>query len=121
MSDEISIETDPGWTEDVTFNVNTCNSDVQKYIDSRKDDRPSDNRSISSQIERCQSEDGNCKIQKQQNENKYVELLQENMSDVGNRLNGQALQGTEQEEQNNIEISGTCTDVLQLVPCKIEL
>ena len=53
MSDEASIETDPGWMEDVTFNVDTCNSDIQEYIDSRKDKPPSDNRSIRSWIERC--------------------------------------------------------------------
>lgn len=28
MSDEASIETDPGWMEDVTFNIDTCNSDI---------------------------------------------------------------------------------------------
>ena len=52
MSDEASIETDPGWMEDVTFNVDTCNSDIQKHMDSRKDEPPSDNRFISLWIER---------------------------------------------------------------------
>ena len=28
MSDEASTETDPGWMEDVTFNIDTCNSDI---------------------------------------------------------------------------------------------
>ena len=35
MSDEASIETNPGSMEDVTFNVYTCNSDIEEYIDSR--------------------------------------------------------------------------------------
>ena len=48
MADEASIETNPGWIEDVTFHVDTCNSDIQEYIDSRKDEPPSDNRSIRS-------------------------------------------------------------------------
>ena len=48
MSDGVSIETDPGWMEDVTFNVDTCNSDIQEYIDSRKDELPPDNISIRS-------------------------------------------------------------------------
>ena len=56
MPDETSIGTDPAWMEDVTFNVDTCNSNIQEYIDFRKDKPPSDNRSIRSWIERCQSE-----------------------------------------------------------------
>ena len=96
----MSDETDPGWMKDVTFNVDTCNSDVQVYIDSRKDDLLSDNRSIRSWIERCQSENGKGDIEKQRNENKYVEHVQENLSDLVNRLNGLTLQGTEQEEKD---------------------
>ena len=98
MSDEASIETDLGWMEDVTFNVDTCNSDIQKCIDSRKDKPPSDNRSVRSWIERCQSEDGKSDIENQRNENKYMEHIPENLSDLANRLNGLTLQGTEQEE-----------------------
>ena len=100
MSDEVSIETDPGWMEDVTFNVDTCHSDIQEYIDSRKDESPSDNRSIRSWIERCQSEDGKSDIDRQQNGNKYVEHVQENQSDLANRLNALTLQGTEYEKGN---------------------
>ena len=29
MSTEASIKTNPGWMEDVTFNVDACNSDIQ--------------------------------------------------------------------------------------------
>ena len=65
MSDEASIETDPGWMEDVRFNVDTCISDIEEYIDSRKDEPPSDNRSIRSWNERCQSEDGKSDIENQ--------------------------------------------------------
>ena len=100
MSDEVRVETDPGWMKDVTFNVDTCNSDIQEYIDSRKDESPSNNRSIRSWIERCQNEDGKSDIEKQQNENKFVEHVQENLSDLANRLNGLTLQGNEQEEGN---------------------
>ena len=73
MSDEAKIETDPGWMEDVTLNVDTCNSDIQECIDSRKDEPPSGNRSIRSWIERCQSEDGKSDTENQRNENKYME------------------------------------------------
>ena len=100
MSDETSIEIAPRWMKDVTFNVGTCNSDMQEYIDSKKDEPPSDNRSIRSWIERCQSGDGKTDIEKQRNENKYVEHVQENLSNLANRLNGVTLQGTEQEEGN---------------------
>ena len=48
MSDETSIEIAPRWMKDVTFNVGTCNSDMQEYIDSKKDKPPSDNRYIRS-------------------------------------------------------------------------
>ena len=50
ISDETSMEINPGWMKDVTFNVVTCNSDIQEYIDSRKDEPPSDNRSIRPRI-----------------------------------------------------------------------
>ena len=40
MYDETSIETDPQLMEDLTFNVDTWNSDIQKYIDSTKDKHP---------------------------------------------------------------------------------
>ena len=100
MSDETSIEIDPGWMEDVTFNVDTCNSDIQEYIDSRKNEPPSDNRSIRSWIEHCQSEDGKIDIENQQNENKYMEHVPENLSNLANRLNGLTIQGTEQEVEN---------------------
>ena len=100
MSDEVSIKTDPDWMEDVTFNVDTCNSDIQEYIDSRKDEPPSDNGSIRSWIERCQSQDGKNDIEKQQNEKKYVEQVQENLSDLANSLNGLTLKVNEQEEGN---------------------
>ena len=42
MSDENNIEIDPGWMEDVTFNVDTCNSDIQEYTHPRKDEPPPD-------------------------------------------------------------------------------
>ena len=48
MSYGVSIETDSGWMEDVTFNFDTFHSDIQEYIDSRKDEQPSDNISIRS-------------------------------------------------------------------------
>ena len=80
MSDEASIETDPGWMEDVTFNVDTCNSDIQKHMDSRKDEPPSDNRFISLWIERFQNEDDKSDIENQRNENKFMEHVPENLS-----------------------------------------
>ena len=40
MSDEVTIEKDPGWMEDLTFNVDTNHSDIPEYIDSRKDEPP---------------------------------------------------------------------------------
>lgn len=49
-------------------------------------------------IEPCQSEDGKSGIEKQQNENRYVEHVEENLSDLANRLNRLALQGTQQEK-----------------------
>ena len=74
---------------------------IQEYIDSRKDEPPSDNRSIRSWIELCQSEDGKSDIENQRNANKYMEHVPENLSDLANRLNGLvALQGTKQEEGN---------------------
>ena len=86
--------------EDVTFNVDTCNSGIQEYVDSRRDEPPSDNRSTRSWIEHSQSEDSKSDIEKQRNENKYVEHAKGNLSDLANRLNGLTLQGTEQEEGN---------------------
>ena len=55
---------------DVTLNADTCNSNIQENVDYRKDEPPSDNRSIRSWIERCQSEDGKSDTEKQQNEKK---------------------------------------------------
>ena len=81
--------------EDVTLNVDTSNSDIQEYIDSKTDKPHSDNKSIRSWIERCQNEDGKSDIEKQRNENKYVQHVQENLSDLANRLNKLILQGTE--------------------------
>ena len=49
--------------EDVTVNVDTSNSDIQEYIDSRTDKPPPDNKSIRSWIERCQSKDGKSDIE----------------------------------------------------------
>ena len=86
--------------EDVTLNVDNCNRDAQEYIDSRENKPPSDNRPIRSWIERCQSKDVKSNIEKQRNENKYVEHAQENLFDLANRLNALTLQGTEQEERN---------------------
>ena len=118
MSDEASIETNPGSMEDVTFNIDTCNSDIQKYIDSRKDEPPSDNRSIRSRIERCQGEDGKSDIENQRNKNEYMEHVPENLSNLAIRLNGLILQGTKQGEKNvhrgnnccpELRVSGACT------------
>ena len=112
MSDKASIEVDPEWIEDVTFNLDTCNSDIQEYIDSRKDEPPSDNRSIRSWIKRCQSEDGKSDIENQRNENKYMEHVHENLSNLANRLNRLTLQGTEQEE-GNVHSDNNCPPELK--------
>ena len=85
---------------DVTLNADTCNSNIQENVDYRKDEPPSDNRSIRSWIERCQSEDGKSDTEKQQNENKYMEHVQKDLSNLARRLNGLTLQGTEKEEGN---------------------
>ena len=112
MSDEPSIETDPRRMEDVTFNVDTCNSDIQRYIDFTKDEPPSYNRSITSWNERCQSEDGKSDIEKERSENKYVEHVQENLPNLANRLKGLTLQGTKQEEEN-VHRDNTCPPELK--------
>ena len=49
---------------------------------------------------RCQGEDGKSDIEKQRNENKYVEHVQDTLSNLANRLNELTLLGTEQEEGN---------------------
>ena len=85
--------------------VDTGNSDIQEYIDSRKDELPSDKGSIRSWIERCQSEDGKSDIEKQQNENKYAEQVQENLSDLANRLKGLTLKELSKKNETYIEIT----------------
>lgn len=85
---------------DVTLNADTCNSNIQENVDYRRDEPPSDNWSIRSWIERCQSEDGKSDIEKQQNENKYVEHVQEDLSNLARRLNRLTLEGNEKEEGN---------------------
>ena len=42
LLDEIKQSEDESWIKDVTYNVNTCNSDVKEYLDSRKDEPPSE-------------------------------------------------------------------------------
>ena len=42
---------------DVTLDVDTCNSEVKEYLESRKDNTFSVNRSITSWLQRCEGED----------------------------------------------------------------
>ena len=42
LLDESRQNEDEGWIKDVTYNVNTCNSYVKEYFDSRKDEPPSE-------------------------------------------------------------------------------
>ena len=105
--------------EDVTFNLDTCNSDIQEHIDPRKDEPPSDNRSIGLWIKRCKSEDGKSDIENQQNENKYMEHVPENLSDLVNKLTGLMLQGTEQEE-GNVHSDNNCLDRSEMQGTKRE-
>ena len=41
------------WILEIQFEIDTCNSTVQEYLDSRKDDPPSDTQSISSWAKQC--------------------------------------------------------------------
>ena len=38
LEENENIEFDPGWIEDVIFSIDTCNSCVEEYLNSRKDD-----------------------------------------------------------------------------------
>ena len=38
LAENENIEFDPGWIEDVIFSIDTCNSYVEEYLNSRKDD-----------------------------------------------------------------------------------
>ena len=105
MSDETSIEIDSGWMEDVTFNVDTCNSAIQEYIDSRKCEPSSDNKSIMSWIEQSQSEDSKIDIEKQQNGNKYVEYVQQKLPYLSSRLNRLTLKKLSKKKEMYIEIT----------------
>ena len=105
MSDETSIEIDSGWMEDVTFNVDTCNSAIQEYIDSRKYEPSSDNKSIMSWIEQSQSEDSKIDIEKQQNGNKYVEHVQQKLPYLSSRLNRLTLKKLSKKKEMYIEIT----------------
>ena len=44
-------------------------------------------------------------IDKQQNENNYMEHVQKDLSDLANRLNGLTLQGTDKKKETYIEIT----------------
>ena len=57
LAENENIEFDPEWIEDVIFSIDTCNSCVEKYINSRKNDSNSSaSGSVSSSIRRCEKE-----------------------------------------------------------------
>ena len=55
LLDESNQSKDGGWIEDVTYNVDTCNSDVKEYL--RKDEPPSEVSSVTSWLNCCPNED----------------------------------------------------------------
>ena len=57
LAENENIEFDPEWIEDVIFSIDTCNSCVEKYMNSRKNDSNSSaSGSVSSSIRRCEKE-----------------------------------------------------------------
>ena len=57
LAENENIEFDPEWIEDVIFSIDTCNSCVEKYMNSRKNDSNSSaSGSVSSWIRRCEKE-----------------------------------------------------------------
>ena len=58
LAENENIEFDPGWIEDVIFSIDTCNSCLEEYMNSRKDDSNSSARdnSVSSWTWQCEKE-----------------------------------------------------------------
>ena len=55
LAESENIEFAPGWKEDVIFTIDTCNSCVEEYMNSRKEDSNSsvNDNYVSSWIQRC--------------------------------------------------------------------
>lgn len=51
LNGALTYSEDSVWLEDITFNVDTCNSGVKEYLESRKDDPLSENRSTMSRLQ----------------------------------------------------------------------
>ena len=82
---------DPGWIENVIFSIYTCNSCVEEYMNSRKEDSNSSvsGNSVGSWRRRCEKE--NLQFQRQEkNESQH-----ENLSDLANKLNDLIIKSTE--------------------------
>ena len=90
-----NIDFDPGWIEDVIFNIDTCNSCVQEYIDLRKDDSSSgaSSKSIKSWIRHCELETIDFENQQEK------ETPEENLSDLTDKLNNMTIKSAEKESK----------------------
>ena len=90
---------DDGWLEDVTYNVDTCNSDVNEYLESRRDEPPSENRSITSWLQRCENEEriGEVDLKLHHSGN----TANGNMSDLANDLDKLTLRTREENDENS--------------------
>lgn len=51
LNGALTYSEDSIWLEDITFNVDTCDSGVKEYLESRKDDPLSENRSTMSRLQ----------------------------------------------------------------------
>ena len=93
LAENENIEFDPGWIEDVIFSIDTCNSCVEEYLNSRKDDSNSSasGNSVSSWIWRYEKE--NLQFRRQEENETHHEKL----SDLANKLNDLRIKSTELE------------------------
>lgn len=57
LFDESNQNENEGWIEDVTYNADTCSSDVRECLDSRTDEAPSEVISVALWFNRCANED----------------------------------------------------------------
>ena len=84
--------------EDATLDVDTCNSEVKEYLESREDNIFSVNRSITSWLHRCEGEDDMTDVDiKPMSDNKCING---NLSDLAKDLDNL----TVRTKQNNDKI-----------------
>ena len=105
LLDESNQSEDKGWIEDITYTVDTCNSDVKEYLDSRKDGPPSGVSSVISWLNCCTNEDitteahGTNILEK--------EVIHRNLSDLAKDINNLTLKTMRHTYETQVTVRNT--------------